>query len=322
MSRLCFLAAALLLFSCTPLQQDFVAEAKPSPRMERGLFVASDGALLPLRSWLPQQKPKAVVIALHGFNDYSKAFETVGPYFARRGMAFYAYDQRGFGASIQPGIWAGRQNLIRDVSDMAQLVRRKHRGMPLVVMGESMGAAVALVAVKDGQLAADKLVLSAPAIWGGSNMNLLYRTTLAISAHVAPGWQLTGSDLKIQATDNIPLLRQMSLDPLIIKSTRLDAVYGLVGLMGDAFEALTAVSPQVLLLYGGNDQVIPPSSIEVALARFPKPLTFAYYPEGYHMLLRDLAGERVMADIAHWIRLGGHQLPSGMAKEVDPATAK
>ncbi len=321
MSRLYFLAAVFLLFSCTPLEQPFISDAKQSARIERGLFVASDGALLPLRSWLPKGKPRAVVIALHGFNDYSKAFETVGPYFARRGVAFYAYDQRGFGASIQPGIWAGRDNLTRDVAELSQLLRAKHPQGAQVILGESMGAAVALSAVANEQAAPDKLVLSAPAIWGGSNMNPLYRTTLAISAHVAPGWQLTGSDLKIQATDNIPLLRQMSLDPLIIKSTRLDAVYGLVQLMGDAFEALPQVQSEVLLLYGGNDQVIPPSSIEVALARFPKPLTFAYYPEGYHMLLRDLAGERVMADIAHWISRSGHSLPSGHAKEVDPKTA-
>lgn len=290
--------------------------------MERGLFIASDGALLPLRTWLPKSKPKAVVVALHGFNDYSKAFEGTGAYFAKRGLAFYAYDQRGFGASVSPGIWAGEENLMRDLAHIVPLLRAKHARVPLVVLGESMGAAVALSAIGSGQVMPDKLVLSAPAIWGGDNMSLLYRSTLWAAAHTAPGWQLTGSDLKIQATDNIPLLRQMSLDPLIIKSTRVDAVYGLVGIMGSAYASLPKVQTSVLLLYGGKDQVIPPSSIEVALARFTQPLTFAYYPGGYHMLTRDLAGERVMADVVHWIRRGGHELPSGMASEVDPKTAK
>jgi alpha-beta hydrolase superfamily lysophospholipase len=211
---------------------------------------------------------------------------------------------------------------MRDVAEFSMLLKRKHPQAKLVVMGESMGAAVALNAIGDGKIAPDKLVLSAPAIWGGSNMNPFYRTTLTVGAHLVPGWQLTGSDLKIQATDNIPLLRQMSLDPLIIKSTRLDSVYGLVRLMGDAFESLPSVNSSVLLLYGGKDQVIPPSSIEVSLARFPQPLTFAYYPGGYHMLTRDVAGARVMADIAYWIYHGGHELPSGMAKQVDPKTAR
>ena len=60
---------------------------------------ADDGATLPLKSWLPDGKPKAVILALHGFNDYSNAFKDSGEEWAKHGIATFAYDQRGFGAA-------------------------------------------------------------------------------------------------------------------------------------------------------------------------------------------------------------------------------
>src|SRR5262249_47536372 len=42
---------------------------------------------------------RAVILALHGFNDYSHAFAMPGPLWAEQGIATYAYDQRGFGGT-------------------------------------------------------------------------------------------------------------------------------------------------------------------------------------------------------------------------------
>ena len=67
----------------------------------------ADGARIPLREWLPQGKPRAVILALHGFNDSRDAWELPGPVFAQAGMAVFAPDQRGFGAAPMRGRWPG-----------------------------------------------------------------------------------------------------------------------------------------------------------------------------------------------------------------------
>ena len=72
---------------------------------------AADGQVLPLRKWLPDGAVKAVILALHGFNDYSNAFEGPGEVWAHRGIATYAYDQRGFGGAPGRGLWPGRAAL-------------------------------------------------------------------------------------------------------------------------------------------------------------------------------------------------------------------
>ena len=63
----------------------------------------ADGTSLPRRAWLPEGPPQAVILAVHGFNDYSNAFTEFGEFAAERGVAVHAYDQRGFGANPAAG---------------------------------------------------------------------------------------------------------------------------------------------------------------------------------------------------------------------------
>jgi alpha-beta hydrolase superfamily lysophospholipase len=57
----------------------------------------------------------------------------------------------------------------------------------------------------------------------------------------------------------------------------------------------------MLFLYGGNDQVIPRQPTLAVIRELDGGAEVRRYPNGYHMLLRDLDGETIWADIAHWI---------------------
>ena len=112
--------------------------------------------------------PQAVIVALHGMNDYSNAFCHARAHGGRRkAITTYAYDQRGFGRSPQIGIWPGSDLMRRDLSDFVDVVRMRHPGVPVFVLGESMGGAVAMTAfASDTPPKADGLILVAPAVWG------------------------------------------------------------------------------------------------------------------------------------------------------------
>jgi acylglycerol lipase len=302
----------LLLSACASPQSQPYEEASLEPRLEKHILVASDGARLPYRAWLPEKNPRAVIVALHGFNDYSHAFEIPGEYMRLRGVAVYAYDQRGFGLTPSTGVWAGEENLLRDAADMVNAVHARYPGTPLYLLGESMGGAVAIDAVTSpGFPEADGLILSAPAIWGGETMNPLFRLSLWTFAHVNPKKQLTGEDLHILASDNIDMLRALGGDPLVIKGTRVDTIWGLVRLMDHAYDRFGLVKMPTLVLYGAHDQVIPPEPIRKAMHKAGKETTIAYYPLGYHMLLRDLHGDVPVRDMLAWMKNPARGLPSG-----------
>jgi alpha-beta hydrolase superfamily lysophospholipase len=158
------------------------------------------------------------------------------------------------------------------------------------------------------------IILSAPAVWGRDSMGVFERAALWLAYHVAPGWELTGEGLNIQASDNIEMLRRLGRDPLVIKATRVDAIEGLVDLMDRAAAAAPSVRVPALVLYGAKDQIIPADATWRMIEQLPgsgASPRVAVYPHGWHMLLRDLDAATVIDDVAAWIADPAAPLPSG-----------
>jgi acylglycerol lipase len=301
---------ASILSACVPTVQraQIPAPGFEGPRFLPDRFIASDGAILGLSVWQPDAdvQTKSVIIALHGMNDYARAFEMAGPFWASQGIVTYAYDARGFGRSPQRGIWGGQKLILEDVRTAVSVARAKHPGLPVTLVGESMGAATILAALGDDDPPkVDRVVLIAPAVWGWSNLPLAYKASLWLTAHTPVSLRPLNPPRavvrKITASDNIPMLQRLGRDPNMLFATRLDAVYGLVGLMEKAFKSAHKVPPQTLVLYGSKDQIIPRPSVERTVARLPASIQTVEYPDGYHMLTRDLQAQRVWRDIVAFI---------------------
>jgi alpha-beta hydrolase superfamily lysophospholipase len=276
-------------------------------------FVMPDGAQLPYRAWLPDGSPRAVMLALHGMNDSRDAWEIPGPDLAAAGVAVFAPDQRGFGATATRGYWASGAGLVEDAGTMTSILRRRYPRTPLYLMGESMGAAVLMVlATGPNPPAVDGYVMIAPAVWGRATMNVFLRTSLWVASNTVPGLRLTGRGIvKVTASDNRDALRRLSNNPLTIKGTRVDAVRGLVDLMDAALAAAPRFHERSVFLYGGRDELIPDKATAATWRALPPGPVRAFYPDGYHLLLRDLGRAVPIADIVAWIAQPDDALPSG-----------
>ncbi len=314
------LLALLGVAACAP----YIAEPGPAtglPQLQADAIIAADGARLPLRVWLPVGAPKAIVLGLHGFGDYARAFEQPGPVWAQGGLATYAYDQRGFGATASARRWAGVPAMIDDMKSAVALLHARYPGLPLYVVGESMGGSIAMAATaSDAPPAIDGLVLIGPAVRGRETLGVMGRDGLWLIGHAIPWFPVSTIGMDFQPSDNIAMLRELSQDPLIIKSPRVDTVYGLVDAMDAALAAAPKQKPPLLILYGQNDRLVPPDVMALMLQRLPRDpgIRFALYAKGYHMLLRDLGGAAVQRDALVWMLDHKAKLPSG----ADQAGAK
>ena len=314
MKRLALLFV-LLLGGCAPQLQPLRTDSV-APQLLADRMIMNDGADLPLRQWQPAGEPKAVILALHGFNDYSFSFDAPAKSWAEAGIATFAYDQRGFGATSYRGLWAGEGRMIQDLHDAAALLRARYPATPLYLLGESMGGSVVKAAAASADPPpADGLILAAPAVWGRETQGPIQTGALWLAAHTVPWAELTGQGLNIHPSDNIAMLRELGHDPLVIKETRVDAVYGLVNLMDLAYDAAPRLRGRVLVLYGSREDIMPGSAVLATLRRLPaepgRRPRIALYPKGYHMLLRDLDATAVRADIVAWIADPAAPLPSG-----------
>mgnify|MGYP001552877002 CR=1 FL=1 len=290
------------LAACAPVTAQRGA-ANDTPAFEDDAFVTRDGLHLPLRHW-DAEHPKAVIVALHGMSDYSAAFDLPGPWLADHGISVFAYDQRGFGKAPDPGIWAGGDTLRNDLDDAVEAAHAKFPGVPVYALGESMGGAVVLSSLASAHPPhVDGIILVAPAVWSREDMPLSYRAVLWVSAHTVPWLHVSGNGLGYQATDNIPELRKLSRDPLFQHSARTDQVYGLVDLMDAARKAPEQIGdpPPILFLYGAKDQIIPAAPTEDVIKALGNRAQVERFPDGWHMLLRDLDRDQVLTQLDDWL---------------------
>ncbi|MDD2759200.1 MAG: lysophospholipase [Methylomonas sp.] len=289
--------------------------------MTETTFITPDGVALPVSRW-PSEQPKAILVALHGFNDYRRFFSAAAEYLRQQQIYCYAYDQRGFGGSPHTGFWAGDDAYADDLTQFAGLVRERHPGVPVYLLGESMGGAIVIDAMaRPYKPDVAGIILSAPAVWGRQTMPWYQTSLLWTLSHTFPWLRLTGKDLGIMPSDNIDMLRELGRDPLVIKETRVDAIYGLADLMDTALGAADKLNGQTLVLYGEKDQIVPQEPtrlfVQNLLIHQPAGKTVAYYKDGYHMLLRDIQAPLIWQDIVHWMLDGRSELPSGADKNSD-----
>ncbi len=303
------------LNSCSPYLRE-PGQTIRTPQLTEKEFFTADGEILALKTWRSEDNPpKAIIIALHGFNDYSNFFKAPGTFFAKQGILSYAYDQRGFGASKYPGSWSGAKAMTNDLRTFIGLVKDRHPLIPLYLLGESMGGALIIVAATEAPtLNVNGVILSAPAVWGRITMPWYQRIALQIGVHIMPSVKITGEKLNLKPSDNIKMLQALGRDPLIIQKTRVDAVFGLVNLMDKALKRTPHFTETALILYGEKDDIIPSESIQLMLSRLnhtKKRYRLALYKNGYHMLLRDLKARIPWNDIVYWIQNNDQPLKSG-----------
>lgn len=297
-----------------PVYNPVLPDLPPASLKVDALFTMPDGARLPVRRWLPAGKPRAILLALHGFNDSRDALELPAQVFAGSGIAVFAPDQRGFGAAPSRGRWPGDGAMQADAASMLRQLRASYPGVPLYAMGESMGGAVVMtLAASPAAPAVDGWILISPAVWGRQEMNAGMRSGLWLVSHTLPGLSVTGGEVKLRvvASDNRDALVRLGRNPLTIRRTRFDTLRGLTDLMDEAQDAAPRLPANVLALYGEKDVIIPVHAAARAWRHMPATVRRGLYPSGYHMLLRDRGRASVIADIVAWIGDQEAALPSG-----------
>ncbi len=268
-----------------------------APQIVTGWIEGAQGDRLALNVWPARGRTRAVILAIHGYGDHGTiTFDSAARAWAVRGITTYAYDQRGFGANASRLDWPGAAVLEDDAVAVSRAVRARHPGVPLTVVGHSMGGGVALAAAARG-LQADRLVLAGPAIAGGDQVNPFLRLGAHLVGAVAPDHRFTGDGVvSFHPTDNREALLAAARDPLRVNDPSGRELLGLLAVMDDAAAAAPAVTRPVLTLMGAHDELLRPDAVSRVAARIPAG-EYRLYPDGWHWLFRDLQAPVVWADV-------------------------
>src|SRR5262249_4505972 len=120
-TRLGLTVLVLALASCAPRYLT-PGPAVMAPTLLPVTLVPGDGTALALTVWQAKEE-KAIILALHGFNDYGEAFAIPAKSFTENGISVYAIDQRGFGETPRRSRWPGDGAFLDDLSDGVTAIR-------------------------------------------------------------------------------------------------------------------------------------------------------------------------------------------------------
>jgi acylglycerol lipase len=269
---------------------------------EDGRFQGERGLEIYWQAWLPDGEPRAVVVLAHGASEHSGRYEWTGDQLTARGYAVYALDHRGHGQSA--GGRAVIDRMSHAVEDLHTLVERAgaaHPGRPLVLLGHSMGGAVALSYTIEHEDALDALVLSAPlaALEAAPPVARIAGRVLSV---VAPS-------LGVVAIDATAVSR----DPQVVADYEADAlnyhgklpartVSELARAIDGYPEAVTHFKLPMLVLHGTADRLTPIAGSEMVVERAASDdKTLKRYDGLFHEILNEPERQQVLDDIAGWL---------------------
>jgi len=216
----------------------------------------------PCLSWIdPQTKPKAALLCIHGLGLNSDAYKNFGTRMARLGIAIYAIDVRGFGSWMRA---KGHEQVnfgqcLGDIQATLQSIRAANPGVPVFLLGESMGGAIALRACSLYPDLVDGLISSVPS---GERFQQK-KTDLKVALEFLEGRHRQfdiGTQIVDQATHNLPILREdWESDPLDRMDLSADQLIQFQSFMNDNHDAAKKIkTTPVLVLQGTLDTLVKP----------------------------------------------------------------
>ena len=266
-----------------------------------------DGTRLHRTAWL-RPGARGTVLIVHGLGEHSGRYAHVAEALNQVGWDVAAYDHRGHGRSGGPrGALPTDTALLEDLAAVLDAERAVARGK-LVLLGHSMGGAVAARFVAEGTHAApaawhrkvDALVLSSPAL--AADLGPFDRLLLALMPALAPNLAVANGLKPAWVSRDAKTVADYTADPL--NHDRITPRLGRFILDAGAFARGAAPHWRVptLLMWAGADRCVAPRGSAAFAAAAPKAVVTAReWPGLSHEIFNEPEREQVLDALQGWI---------------------
>ncbi len=254
------------------------------------------------QGWLPGGEPSGVLLISHGIGEHSGRYGNVVDELLGDGWAVYGLDHRGHGRSGGTRVHARRYaDLITDLETFRSAVAARHPGLPVYLLGHSMGGQIALAYAVEHERELAGLVLSAPALASDVVPSALV-PALQVLARVLPTIRPVGID-QTKISRDPKVVRDYQDDPLVHHGNPTLALGAAVYAQMDVLPGRAgALRLPVLVQHGTDDALTDPAGTRrIETACGSPDMTVRWYDGLWHEIYNEPDRARPLADLRAWL---------------------
>jgi alpha-beta hydrolase superfamily lysophospholipase len=271
-----------------------------------------DGLALVTQHWpVPGgASPRGVAVIVHGLGEHCLRYAHVAAYLHAQGWAAIGYDHRGHGRSPgKKGGLAHDDDFVQDLARVVDAARAAYPGLQLILVGHSLGGAIAgrFVAAQASPAESaewarpvDGLVLSSPAL--AIPISPIQKALLATVGKLTPDVPV-GNGLRPEWVCHNPATVKAYIADTLVH----DRITGrLTRFLLEAGAHVRARAAQwtvpTLIMWGGEDRCVDPRGSEAFAATAPRSLLSSQaFPKLSHEIFNEVEQDEVLQVLGDWL---------------------
>ncbi len=253
--------------------------------------------------WLPESKPKAVLLIVHGLAEHSGRYMNVVNHFVPLGYAVYGIDHIGHGKSDGSRVYVQRfEDFTDTLKTFYDMIRDWQPEKPIFLVGHSMGGLISSIYLLDHQEELSGAVLSGPSVKVPDNISSATILVAKLFSTLMPKLGLIA--LEAEGVSRDPAVVQAYLnDPLVYtgKTTARLGAELLKAMKRVAVDASRITLP-ILIVQGGEDRLVDPDGAQMlhdTVGSVDK--TLKIYDGLYHEVFNEPERLKVLGDVEAWL---------------------
>lgn len=254
--------------------------------------------------WTPDTTPRGVVVLAHGYGEHARRYDHVAEAFGQAGLAMYALDHRGHGRAGGKRVRVRHmKEFVADYRTLVATARKENPGIPLIVLGHSMGGGIAFaygVAHPDEY---DLMVLSGPAIAAHTGVSKAKAILGKAVGSILPDLPIEQIDADYVSRDP-KVVADYKADPLVYRGKIPAGIGKALLVVGETMERKApGITAPLLVVHGEDDQLVSAEgSRRLVECIGSTDVELKVYPELYHEVFNEPERDQVLDDVTSWIQ--------------------